>query len=446
MFSVRAIVLESVTWVVLAFGLCYCGGGNQMPMPSQPPSNPNPTQSPTENTLTVPASFFGMSGNSGLLYSQPWPSARFGDFRLWDTATGWAQLNPGAGIYNWTVLDLWINHVQNNNSNVTYTFGRVPAWASANPTDTTCRYEPGSCDPPNDLNPDGSGSDNHWQTFVSAIVRHANGRIKTWELWNEPQNSFFWTGTIEQMIRMAKDARDIIKAADPTAIIVSPGTGLGSHAMSWTANFLAAGGGATVDAIAFHGYPSCPVTTSTLPGDISAFRNLLSTYDQGTKPLFDTEASWNTPPISCLTDPDLQAAFVAQSYVLHWSANVARFYWYQWNNPGFGTMWAPSTSAAGVILKPGLAYIQIYAWLVGASLVDSCSQNGTTWSCLLTRGSYHGLIVWDTSQSCNAGVCGTIAFSVPSEYLHYRDLSGNVGVVSAGHVRIGPKPILLENQ
>jgi hypothetical protein len=32
-----------------------------------------------------------------------------------------------------------------------------------------------------------------------------------------------------------------------------------------------------------------------------------------------------------ITDQDKQVAFVAQSYLLHWSYGVERFYWYSWN-------------------------------------------------------------------------------------------------------------------
>ncbi len=401
----------------------------------------------TSSQAVVPETFFAMSGSSGLLYSQPWPIVSFGDFRLWDTATGWEQINTAPGSFQWGVLDSWLTKIQAHHSNVTYTFGRVPAWASSKPLDTTCSYGPGSCDPPNDLSPDGSGSNQHWKDFVASIVQHAAGRIQTWELWNEPQNSFFWNGTVAQMVRMAKDAHDIIKAADPTAIFVSPGTGLGSRATNWTNNFLAAGGGVYVDAIAFHGYPACPVTASALPGNVAAFRAMLRQYGQDKKPLFDTEASWNSFPNNCVTDPDLQAAVVAQYYLLHWSSNVARFYWYQWNNLGIGTMWiSSSTNPAGIVLKSGIAYSQVYNWMVGASLDQSCAVSGTLWSCLLSRGTYHALVLWDTSQTCSEGTCTAVPYPVDPQYVHYRDLSGNVAPITSGQVNVGIKPILLENQ
>jgi hypothetical protein len=74
-----------------------------------------------------------------------------------------------------------------------------------------------------------------------------------------------------------------------------------------------------------------------------------------------------------------------------------------------------------------------------------CSINGATsayhavYTCNLTRGSgYQALAVWNTD--------GTSTFTAPDQYVHYRDLQGNVVNVPANHqVTIGFKPILLEN-
>ena len=89
-----------------------------------------------------------------------------------------------------------------------------------------CVNGKGQCDPPSDLKPDGSGSDQSWKDFVSAIVTHnknsVDAHIRYWEIWNEPHTPNQWKGTNAQLIRMAEDARRIILGVDPNAIIVSP--------------------------------------------------------------------------------------------------------------------------------------------------------------------------------------------------------------------------------
>lgn len=379
---------------------------------------------------------FTLSAQTGLLYGEPWPSVSFSGLRLWDTNTGWANLNPTSTSFDWSVLDTWMNSAGNHGVDLMYTFGRVPQWASSKPYDATCRFGPGQCDPPNDLNLDGTGTDQHWKTFVQALATHAAGRIKYWELWNEPQNAFYWSGTTAQMVRMAQDARSILLNIDPNAVLLSPGTGLRYDAYNWTANYLAAGGGRYADIIAFHGYieGSCPgalPNTSVVPSRVAAFRQMISNYGQGSKPLWNTEAGWGHTDTTCFTNTDLQAGFVAQMYLLYTSSRVARLYWYQWDNTNDGTLWN------GALLKPGQAYAQSYSWLVGATLIQPCSEasNGT-WTCVMTRaGGYEAEAVWNRSGA---------SYTAPSQYGHYLDVYGNKYALPVnGSVNIGYKPILL---
>src|SRR5437868_11779365 len=141
---------------------------------------------------------FGLSGTTGLISREPWPSDAFGDLRLWDSSTAWGQINTSAGVYDWSTLDAWLTAASQHGKDVLYTFGVVPTWASSNRNDTTCFYLAGACDPPNDLNPDGTGTDQHWKSFVTAIATHSYnrtaGHIKFWELWNEPDEPWYWTG------------------------------------------------------------------------------------------------------------------------------------------------------------------------------------------------------------------------------------------------------------
>ena len=138
-----------------------------------------------------------------------------------------------------------------------YCFGRVPQWASSHPGDIKCAAGggPGQCDAPNDLNPNGTGTDQHWKDFVTAIATRSAGRIHFWEMWNEGGNPGRWSGTSTQLVRMVSDARTIILSIDPTAVILSPSAGIRSQAeLAWWKRFLAAGGGAYVDGIAIHAY------------------------------------------------------------------------------------------------------------------------------------------------------------------------------------------------
>jgi len=361
-------------------------------------------------------------------------------------------------VYDWSVLDEWLADAQLHNVDVLYTFGVTPIWASSDPSDPNCAGGLGACDPPDDLNPDGSGPNQHWKNFVTALVAHNQSsnaaHIKYWETWNEAYHTRGWNGTIAQMIRMAQDARTIIKAADPSATVLTPSVVV-SDGGAWLDSYLSAGGGQYADSIAIHGYVQTP-NHAWAPEDFNKYLSLIQTIlaknGQGNKPIWDTEASWGWASRTGPTDPDMQAGYVARFYLLHWSDDVVRFYWYQWNSLYVGTLWIPSPhdkGGPGTVLKPGIAYGQMYAWVVGASLSSGCSNgggNGTVWTCELSRpGGYQAEAVWNTSMICKQGKCRTSEYQVDPKYKQYRTLDGKTNPITKSRVPIGAKPILLEN-
>src|SRR5579863_4283638 len=408
-----------------------------------------PPPSANQGSSGINSLFFGMQMNTGVLNRQPWPAASFGSVRLWDTNTDWGVINSAPGVYNWTVLDRWLAAAQSHGvPDIMYTFGKTPGWASSNPNDTSCApfWASGACDPPDDLNADGSGTDQHWKDFVTAIATHAAGKIKYWEGWNEPENPSEWAGTVAQLVRMAKDARTIILGIDPNVVMLTP-----PSQDVWFQQYVAAGGVQQADVVTFHGYFGIHCGIYPDPARVvDRVNNLQATLAAANitgKPLWDTEASWGDQQSNCFTDQDQRAAFLAQFYLLHLSANVSRFYWYQWNNGDWGTLWSPNPSPSGTVLAPGVAYQQVRNWLLQSTLRDPCSLNGTQWTCTFTGPSgYQAKAIWDTSQSCNHGACSTINVPVESQYNRVYDLAGNSSPVSNHMVAAGLKPIWLANQ
>jgi len=410
----------------------------------------------------VPADYFGMHANSGIAlqppqwWSNPWPVVPIGSMRLWDAGVAWAEINTADGVYNWTLLDEWLGDAQKFHvGDVMYTLAETPQWASSNPNDPTCGppgWGSGECDPPKDLNADGTGPDQIWKNWVAAIAAHSAGRIKYWEIWNEPHNAYYWNGTVAQLVRMAKDARSVILSFDPQAVMLTP-----PIYGPWQALYFAAGGAQYADVITYHGYiykAVCGVYPKAsdelkLIGNV---RSVMATYGQSGKPLWDTEVSWGYTSATCFYDPDLQSAFLAQLLLLHQSAAIQRVFWYMYNNQISGTLWTQNSDPhhrnyPGTLHKPGIAYEQVYKWMVGATMNGQCAVSGTTWTCNFNRsGGYIAEAIWDTSQTCHKGVCGTIKYGVGSEYTNYLSLNGSKTSITGGQVPIGAKPIWVENQ
>src|SRR5271170_4156039 len=209
-------------------------------------------------TTTIPANYFDMTAHDGVLNgSEPWPTMPIFGLRLWDAGVAWAQTNTANGVYDWTTLDEWTSAAAANNVQLMYTMGQTPAWASSDPTDENCDYSPGSCWPPDDLNSDGTGTDQHWIDFVTAIAQHAPS-ITYWEMWNTPHDVNQWNGTDAQLVRMVEDARTYIKKYIPNATIISPANGQLNYSYpsgncvmpDLMAGYLAAGLGNYIDVLA----------------------------------------------------------------------------------------------------------------------------------------------------------------------------------------------------
>jgi hypothetical protein len=413
----------------------------------------------------VPATFFGMHMHTGVLVAQPWPTVSFGGVRLWNTGTAWNEINTTDQTYDWTVFDEWIAAADAHGvSSLLYTFGRTPLWASSNPSDTTCAVDslnsPGQCWPPNDLNSDGTGSNQHWKDFVTALVAHnaskSRSHVTYWEIWNEFDQPISWKGTNAQLARLAQDARTIILATDPTAIVLTPSsaTGVTSTATQMKAYLATPGATDAADAIAIHPYVQHAGSLPVAEDVVTLINNVKSALSgaNATKPIWSTEGSWGVTSKTGFTDPDQQAAFTARYLLLQQSAGITSFFWYEWNSGTDGTLWYPQgtqgcTASGGCITPAGTAYEQIYQWTVGTAQPSPCSQSGTIWKCQFTRASgYSAEAIWDTSQSCQNSVCTTSPVSVDSQFVHYRDLTGAVINLNGSTAPVGAKPILLENQ
>ena len=402
----------------------------------------------------ISPTYFGMElSQPYFLGTSSWPAIPFRTVRLNADDITWTDLEPANGVFNFTVLDQVLTGGAGHGltpADLIYTLVKTPAWASSNPLGTGCSdrlNRPGVCFAPSDVNSDGTGTDAAWKGFVNAIVKHVcptstSCKIQNWEGWNEPNNPGFWQSTTAQMVRMQQDAYNIIKGINSNLNVVSPSVAPGGgdieNGITWITGFLNAGGKGYEDVMGFHGYlgeGQPPEGIATLVHDWST---LLSSQGLSSVPLWDTEGSWGLN--TNLTDPDEQVAFLGRYYLLQ-SAGVARFYWYSYDS-NYGRL-----ESNNVLTKAGVAYGSVYQWLTGATVSSACaSDGGSVWTCSYSRpGGYKALAVWDTSQTCGNGVCGTSSHTAPAGYTQYRDLAGNVtAIASDGQIGIGAKPILLE--
>ncbi|MCY3304094.1 hypothetical protein ECD84_05505, partial [Acinetobacter pittii] len=138
---------------------------------------------PFSTTATVPAHMFGMHVNKFGTH-QRWPGLGNGIFRLWNTGTNWRDLEPSNDAWNFTSgagkrLDMLVDYVKRNDPSVEIlmTLGQTPQWASKTPG-VEGLYGMGASGAPANME--------YWRDYVRTLARRYAGRIRYWELWNEP--------------------------------------------------------------------------------------------------------------------------------------------------------------------------------------------------------------------------------------------------------------------
>jgi len=413
--------------------------------------------------------FFGLHVHNP---NSQWPAVSsqinpFDVVRLWDIGTSWCDVERTPGTFDWKLLDQYMAVAQANGVHVLYEVAQPRTWASSDPTDTSCRNVPGSCDAPTD-----------WQTFddfMSAVVSRytstgvqtdcptanprCHGVISIYELWNEPFNPAMWRPeqkkynynaklTMQGFVKMTREAQSIIKSIDPHALVSSPSGNPKFMTQYWATQ----GAITNFDRVAVHAYPipSLPVPESMIFPTLE-MRQLMASYHI-TSPLINTEGSWGafTPP-----SDDAQAAYAARFILLQVATQIKKFMWYLWT--GLAALWDTSLTPGGQ------GYLDVSRWLLGAKMASSGCLNskgefqpdiykcykldGTFVVNLVRPNNYSGQAVWYVKTTAN-GVdwTATSTYNVAPGFTQYEDLSGNVHNLASPQVTIGASPILLETK
>jgi hypothetical protein len=185
-------------------------------------------------TTTVPDTLFGMHVNK-LGTHNNWPGIGTSILRLWNTATTWKDVEKSNGSWDFVQLDKYVDYARSHDAQILYVLGQTPTWASSTPS-VSGLFGAGASGAPKNMD--------DWRDYVRTLARRYAGRIRNWELWNEPDYVGNFTGTTAQLVEMARIAKEELKAADASNVLVGPGftAGQGIPALD---NFLAAGGGPT---------------------------------------------------------------------------------------------------------------------------------------------------------------------------------------------------------
>jgi hypothetical protein len=334
-----------------------------------------------------------------------WPSLAFGSVRLWDSGTLWSEVAPKAGQWNFGRMDAYVGEAGSHGASVLYTLGGTPRWASARPEER-CSYGYGCAAEPVRLA--------HWEEYVRRVAQRYQGQVGAFELWNEPYFSdiardrgrqAFFTGSVADMVGMARAARRVLDEASPGSILAAPGFVNGPDRLDL---FLEAGGKDYVQAIDYHFYAT---DADHFIRQMLEVREIMRRHGVGDLPLWNTEQGVEVHPDSSplpregaqVLTRKTAAARMAQYLVLGAAAGLDRFYYYAWDNDRSGMV-----TRSGDRLPAHDAMARVQAWLIGARMKGCASPARGLVVCRTEREGQAALIAW-------ASHSGEQALKLPGE-------------------------------
>jgi len=375
-----------------------------------------------------------------------WPDVGFGTWRLWDTAgTTWTAVNPQRDRWDFDALDDAVARAQRGGVDVLLTLGQTPRWASSDP-DRPGPHGPGSSAPPRDIA--------DWVRYVEVVAQRYKGRIRAYEIWNEPRiagldrryDSQFFYGSAADLVALTRTAQEVIKRVDPQALVVSPGFDgeeLGERRVS---AFLEAGGQCCFDVLSMHLYPhSADIAPETLPPRVARLRALMARHGVN-RPIWNTEfgylhaqAGADVHPLqpsgflSVVLPPDIARAYLLRSFILGAGAGIERFYWFAWDAYSMGLI-SPRPNRR--LTSAAAAYRSLVDWLVGGR-ISECGKAGPRWECRYQGPlTCNGRILWTTEDAWSA--------TIPPPFTRLRTVGATADDdIRGGVVRIGREPLLV---
>lgn len=326
---------------------------NILAMPNGPVTNITPS------TVSVPATFFGMHVMQRANDGQT--SLTCKTVRSHDMENGkgrWKFIETADNVWDFTAMDLWVNAHYAAGRDLVFTLFGTPTFFSARDT------EQGAYGPAN-LGIQAEPSDmTKWDRFCTKMVTRYLGKIKYWEVWNEPNignngagldgtnANFFWSGTWAKLSEMTRRANQAIKAVDPTAkIISSPVQGWASSGTdtsgTYFAGMMAASSGDVgntpmknwVDIVGVHLYSAN--TGETLSGLIDRALAARAAAGMTGKEIWDTESTATGVQAANLNDTQL-TRFLTRTLLTMAAKGIHRHIYYSADSTLFGFFSRPA--------------------------------------------------------------------------------------------------------
>lgn len=269
----------------------------------------------------------------------------------------WEQMEPEQGSWDHqklTELDTYLNSYRQNNKNILLNICCGAKWWP----------DPGQEGFPNTTNENIA----QFANYARKMAQAANGRVKYYEIWNEPNVGGFWNRWFESVdgsfyVKLVQAASQAIKQVQPDAKIILGGTD-GYETWAWVDNVLENNILDYIDVWAVHPYRR-PSRISSYISDLNVLKNKIKPYQAG-RPLefWATEMAFPSVGVdpwpndengdrtySEPIDEVIQSYLLAQTILLSLDNNFDKFFWWNFQDiPASGYCFSnPASCKMGLI-------------------------------------------------------------------------------------------------
>ena len=171
--------------------------------------------------------------------------------------------------------------------------------------------------------------------WAAASAKHFRGRHVLWEIWNEP-NGTFWSPKPDarQYAALALTTAKAIRAAEPKATIIGPASA--GFPWEFLETFLKSGVLEYLDAVSVHPYRNPKSPPETAAADYQKLRSMVNRYAPPSRkqPIPILSGEWGYSTYTRGVALETQAAFAARQQLSNLLNGVPLSIWYDWKNDG----------------------------------------------------------------------------------------------------------------
>ncbi|MCK6491121.1 MAG: beta-galactosidase, partial [Planctomycetes bacterium] len=170
-----------------------------------------------------------------------------------------------------------------------------------------------------------------WRAYVAAMATRYRGRIRLYEMWNEPDLGF-WRGTTDQYLGLLRTAAEEIRRADPAALVMTGGFATVLEHAGRARNpdlqqRVLAEAGAAFDLHALHQHGGFDEFRRAIAGELARLRAALP----GPRPLWFNETAISSSGIG----EQAQAATLVKKLAWAKATGAVGYTWYDLRNDGW---------------------------------------------------------------------------------------------------------------